>query len=288
MKYVIITPAKDEEKYIENTLRSVINQTLTPKEWIIVNDGSIDNTRKIVEKYSEKYSWLRLLNVKCSNKKRTGGSKVVEVFYKGYRALNNHEYDFIVKLDADLTFTKNYFAKVAKGFREDGKVGICGGYCVVDRNGSKIKERSHEQHLRGAIKAYRKKCFADIGGLRSVLGWDGLDQYMALYHDWQIKILPIPVTHHRVTGQTSDQVSLNFDRGLAYYKNGQDLFLLLLGAIARSYDGPFYAGLYMVCGFLYGILVRENKSVEKDIGRFIRKVQYKRIINKLKAIKVGL
>ena len=133
MDYVIITPAKNEEKYIRYTLDSVVNQTLKPVEWIIVNDGSTDRTAEIVEEYVKKHVWIKLITIR-KNEKRAPGSKVVRAFYSGYTKIKK-DYDVISKLDADLTLPINYFRKVIDSFQDEKKVGLCGGYCKINKKG---------------------------------------------------------------------------------------------------------------------------------------------------------
>lgn len=109
MKYVIITPAHNEEKYIKYTLDSVTVQTIKPAQWIIVDDGSTDTTAEIVQNYVKKYPWIKLIKNNPIENARRGGTKVVQAFKFGYQALDEVDFDFIVKLDADLTLPPNYF-----------------------------------------------------------------------------------------------------------------------------------------------------------------------------------
>ena len=97
MNYTIISPVKNEGKFIKNTLDSIVNQTVKPKEWIIVDDGSTDDTLEILKKYASKYNWIDIIENKTHSEERAGGSKVVRAFYKGYDSIQEHNYDFIVK-----------------------------------------------------------------------------------------------------------------------------------------------------------------------------------------------
>lgn len=279
-KYAIITPAKNEENYIENTLHSICTQTIKPTEWIIVNDGSTDRTKEIVENYAQKYPWIRLINNDTYHEKRAGGSKVVRAFYEGYNSIENHDYDFIVKLDADLTLPKNYFEEVSKCFENNLKVGLCGGYCVVEKNGKLVKEKSAGYHLRGPIKSYRKECFEDIGGLKPVLNWDGLDEMTTMFKGWTIKILPLQVFHHRPTSTTINRgLFSSFRSGKEYYCNSYDFFLAILRSITFGKRTMPYmiSGIIFLFGFITAFCLREKKHVDKKLEKYIRSFQYNRI-----------
>jgi len=283
-KYVIITPAKNEANYIETLIKSVIDQTIRPLEWIIVDDNSDDDTARIVMDYCKKYSWIKLIRHYDSVKLRESGAKVVRAFYKGFDALKVKNYDFIVKLDADLKLPKNYFEMVAKTFEQYPEVGICGGYCVINKNGKIVKERSHDKHLRGAIKAYKRECFEDIGGIKETLGWDGLDQYMALFKGWEIRILPLQVLQLRETTSHKKNLRLSFKLGFSYYKNGQSFLIAFLSSIARSFSSSIFNGPAFMFGFLWALINRENKNVDDDLSKFIRYIQSKRIIERIEDI----
>ncbi len=287
-KYLIITAAKNEENYIENTLKSVCQQTVLPIQWIIVNDGSTDRTSEIVRKYTKNYSWIKLINNDNYNEKRAGGAKVVRAFYVGYDSLSSHDYDFIVKLDADLTLPQNYFEEVAKEFRNNSKVGLCGGYCSIEKNGKLVKESSASYHLRGPIKAYRKECFDQIGGLKPMLNWDGIDEMTAMFKGWDVKILPLQVIHHRPTSTEINRgiKSLVFS-GRVYYKNGHDLLLALLKAFHISVRKKplVLSGLIFYFNFIYAMIKNEPKNVDKQLAKFIRNFQYNRILRQLHLIK---
>lgn len=276
MNYIIITPAHNEENYIHFILDSVVKQTLLPEQWIIVNDGSVDRTSKIVDKYQKKFEWIKLIN-NTNKEKRALGSKVIKAFYAGFNTIKNKSYDFIVKLDADLTLPQNYFEEVAKGFRNDPKVGLCGGYCSVERNGEFVREKSAKYHSRGSIKAYRKKCFDQIGGLKPILGWDGIDEMTAMMLGWRIRVLPLEVIHHRKTNTSVNFTKLRFECGEASYKNGDTIIIAFSRMIYRLFQGKIVNSLAGFSGYLYAMIFREKKNIDKNLEKFIRNFQYNRI-----------
>lgn len=284
-RYIVITPAKDEAEYIEYTLRSIINQTVLPARWIIVNDGSADNTAEIVEKYIEKAGWIRLVNNETSHEQRMGGSKVVRAFDMGYDLVKNEDYDFIVKLDADLTLPENYFEEVMEEFHADPELGLCGGYCVVEKGNGTVREKCADYHIRGAFKTYRKQCFEEIGGFKPIWAWDGIDEMEAMYKGWKTKNIELAVLHHRPTTAAYNPYAHAVKCGIESYKGGSDLGLTLVRMIKQMLQKPFVlGGLMFFTGFVKAWFKKEPKHVEPDFGKFIRRFHYKRLRNGLLGI----
>jgi glycosyltransferase involved in cell wall biosynthesis len=278
-KYVIITPAKNEEEFIEHTLNSVCSQTHKPIEWIIVDDGSTDQTSSLVERYMMNNSWIKLIKSNNLSEKRAGGPKVVRAFNKGYDVIRDKSYDFIVKLDADLTLPSNYFEVIGKTFMLNEMIGLCGGYCVGEKKGKLLREMSASFHVRGAVKAYRKQCFIDIGGLKPVWNWDGLDELMAMYMGWEVKVLPLEVVHHRETSKEYNPLLQNFLHGKEYYRMGHGTVLLLIKSLHTMINTRplFFGGIVFVGGFVWACIKGENKIVDEKAAGFIRRFQYERI-----------
>ena len=283
MKYIIITPAKDEENYIEYTLESVCKQSLKPKRWIIVNDGSIDGTSKIVKKYMMRYSWITLIHNETITEERSEGGKIIRAFYKGFNSIVDHDYDFIVKLDADLTLPENYFEKVANAFRANPRLGICGGRLFVEKYNKYITRNGFDNYVPGAFKSYSKACFNDIGGIMPVLGWDGLDMLTAMYKGWDVEVLPLKVTTHRPTHSDYNRTKLNFLLGQTTWKMGSSFILIIIRTLVRLKQRPFIlAGLSYFIGYLHSLFSNNQKYVNKDLEKYINTYHYKRIFKVLK------
>ena len=170
MNFYIVIPAHNEQDSIADTLDSLINQTLQPKEIVIVNDNSTDATAVIVNTYINLYSWINLVNNTSSNE-HLPGSKIINAFYKGYDLLDD-SYDIICKFDADLIFPYNYLEKLSNHFNANPKLGMVSGFCYIKKDDDWILENlTRKDHIRGALKAYRKDCFLDIGKLKPSMGW---------------------------------------------------------------------------------------------------------------------
>lgn len=278
--YAIITPACNEIAYIRYTLDSVIAQTLPPAQWIIVDDGSTDCTADVVHGYAKKHPWIKLVKNTPHEAKRQGGGKVVRAFMRGYQALDVMDFEFIVKLDADLTLPPNYFEEISRAYELEPAIGMCGGYLSELSNGVWKKDKVASYHLRGAIKAYRKKCFEEIGGIRPVDNWDFLDEMTAIYSGWSVKILPLEVRHHRPTSTLINKgLKFSFKMGQIYYKDGYDLFLLALRCMPYGLGTKPYllSSAALILGFLASCLAKPEKDVNAGLEKFIRKFQYTRI-----------
>jgi len=279
MNYYVITPAKNEEKYISFTLESMIAQTLKPVKWIIVDDGSTDKTKEIVEKYKKDNDWIEIISIDNKQEKKLYGSKVIKAFNFGYNTIKNNAYDFIVKLDADLSLPKNYFEEIANAFSKNKNLGICGGY-VVYKESDLAQKLAQETYIVGAVKSVRAKCFHEIGGFAEANGWDGLDQLTALYRGWQVEHIPVTVIHHRAPTTEYRSLQFFYNNGVAHYRSGNDFLLTLIRSIVQLKEKPYIlASLNYVRGYMKAAISKEPKLVDKPLAKFIRAYHYKRLLN---------
>lgn len=247
---------------------------------MIVNDGSTDKTRDIIGRYLPRNAWIRLINLPDRGYRKTGAG-VVEAFNKGYESIESREFDFIAKLDGDVTFDRDYFEKLFMKFSLDPKLGLAGGW-VYDAAGSKLKPHKYPpDHVRGAVKTYRKECFDDIGGLMPTLGWDGIDEMSAQMKGWETQSFKeLKVLLHKPMGSTG-----GFSRGRlrgAYgaCKLGYNSLFMTTRCLRKMFiDKPFFTGgLVMLMGFCYyksrGVKPLDNPELIK----FIREKQKRRMI----------
>lgn len=278
-KYSVITPARNEEKFIRETIESMTQQTIRPQEWIIVDDGSTDDTGKIVQQYVERYPWIRHVTLPAGGSRELG-ARVVHVFYEGYR-LVEAEYDFIVKLDGDLSFDSDYFERLLEKFAKDSRLGIAGGG-FYDRVGNQWRlEKVPVDHVRGATKVYRKACFDEIGGLPPVKGWDGIDEWRAQMKGWKTRSYNELIVHHlRPTGASYGK----FGR---YIREGEECFFLGYSwpiILARSlYHGfshwpPIVRGIGIFWGYLRSWLARKPQFDDTEVIAYMRRKQMRRIL----------
>lgn len=282
MNFYIIIPAHNEESSIGLTLDSLVNQTLPPKRIVVVNDNSSDNTQSIVENYKAQYPWITLVNSQSTNE-HLPGSKIINAFYKGYETLDDH-YDVICKFDADLIFPINYLEKLASHFRENDKLGMAAGFCYIEKNGDWIMENlTRKDHIRGALKAYRKPCFLQIGKLKPSMGWDTVDELLAKYYGWELLTDDsLQVKHLKPTGISYNKAS-KYLQGEAMYKMRYGFTITLISALKLAYKKR---RLDLFRDYMLGYFkVKKNKItylVTEDEGKFIRNLRWKGMLGKLK------
>lgn len=283
MKYVIVMPAYNEEAFIGRAVESIAAQTLLPQRLVIVNDGSTDDTRAIVEGYQQQHSWIQLVH-NDKKEQRAAGSKVIRAFYLGYQHIPE-EYDVLVKLDADLTLPVHYFERIAALFEADPKVGIAGGTIAIEENGEWVYENfSDIDHVKGAFKSYRKACFEDIGGLRASIGWDTADELLARFHGWNVQVDPkLQVRHYRALGAETGSVKIRVKVGNGMYRLRYGFWITLISALKAGYLNKPYGltGLAVLWGWLQSFFRQEAHIVTAQEGRFIRQFRRARMWGKV-------
>lgn len=282
MNFYIVIPAHNESNTIGLTLHSLVHQTLQPKQVIVVNDNSTDETESVVGGYTEKHDFISLVNVTSSNA-HLPGSKIINAFYKGYETLDDN-FDVICKFDADLIFPENYLEELAKLFNADPKLGMASGFCYIEKNGSWVLENlTRKDHIRGALKAYRKDCFHQIGKLKRSMGWDTVDELLAKYYGWEILTdETLHVKHLKPTGISYNKASKHL-QGEAMYKMRYGFIITLISAIKLAYKkGSFTLFKDYIAGYFKAKKEKLEFLVSEDEGKFIRQLRWKGILGKLK------
>lgn len=279
-QYTIITPVRNEQKNIEKTIKSVIQQTIIPSEWIIVNDGSTDSTGEIINKYCNEYSWI--ISVHRKNRGfRKSGQGVIEAFYDGYNKLKVQNWNYLVKLDGDLSFDSNYFENCFKQFDSDNKLGIGGGLIVLE--GQDNKESSDPPfHVRGATKIYKRECWNQIDGIVKMTGWDTIDELMANMYGWNTYTFEnLKLVHYRHTGGADGTWKNYVKNGIANYTSRYHPLFMLLKCVKRLSQKPVgivAAGLFW--GFLCGYIYRKPRINDKRFAQYVHRQQLNRLLMK--------
>ncbi|WP_028283715.1 glycosyltransferase [Olleya marilimosa] len=281
MNFSIIIPAHNEASSIGLTLQSLVNQTLPPKQIVVVNDNSTDNTKTIVEDFQKQYNFIDLVNVTSSDK-HLPGTKIINAFYKGYQ-VTNKSYDVICKFDADLIFPSNYLETLAFHFNKNASIGMVAGYCYIEKNNDWVLESiTGKDHIRGALKAYRKDCFEAIGQLKKSMGWDTIDELLAKYNNWSIVLdESLHVKHLKPTGASYNKGAKHL-QGEAMYKMRYGFTLTLITALKMSVKKKSFRYFkdYIV-GYLKATSNKPERLITKAEGRFIRDLRWKGVKQKL-------
>lgn len=278
-RYVIITPVRDEEKYIEATLECVLRQTILPVEWKIVDDGSTDRTGAILDRYATQYPWIRVIHRVNRGFRKSGGG-VVEAFYEGYSSLQCHDWDFIVKLDGDLSFSPEYFEKCLEYFRREPNLGIGGGKIYHTISGKLELEPNPIFHVRGATKIYRKGCWEAIGGLWISAGWDTIDEVKANMLGWKTySFSDLQLHHHRFTGTADGLVRDRVKHGKVCYVSGYHPIFVLASCLYRIVQKPYFLGSAAILyGYLKAHLTRPLRVEDPSYVAYIRNQQIRRLL----------
>lgn len=279
MNVVVIVPVFNEEKTIGKTLNSLIEQTYLPTQIIVVDDHSTDNSLAIIKKYSGQYAVISVVTHR-SKPIREPGAKVIDAFYVGFDFIKV-SFDIVCKFDGDIILPPNYIQSVVDHFKSNSKLGIYGGKMVVRHNNYwKPEGISDHFHVRGPIKAYRKACFYNIGGLKRERGWDTVDVLLARYFNWEVySDKNLKVKHLKTTaiGYASQHA---FNQGTVFYRLRYGIGITLI-AILKQFSFLGFEGVYEILkGYIYAkrhlsFLLNESQ------GKFVRRYRWKNIFKKL-------
>ena len=273
-RHVVITPLRDESKFIPELISSITSQTLLPSEWIIVDDNSTDNSKLIVNEFTKRFPWMSCYSITNGGKRKRGKS-IAKLFNFGLSKVDV-EWDFCSKIDADMILPSDYFEKILHNFSEDNSLGIASGSCfVVSKRGVEMDEFVFGNHTRGGLKTYRKNCFSEIGGVLEVDGWDGVDRIIAEKNGWKSRNFPkIRVEHRRKTGSYDGVLKGCYDSGSFSYCMGYYPPFFLARSIHRMLRKPYFiGGIFMILGYIAAITSRKPKSLDKESISFLRTEQ---------------
>ena len=295
MKFLIIIPAHNEENNISFCLESLKKQNFQDFVCMIVNDGSTDRTAEIINNFKIQDSRFRVLDLETSE--HSPGAKVVRTFDKGLQALDWKDFDVVCKYDADIVFPTNYLEKINQTFETNPKAGIVSGLVYIkkyksnseiknlrnpnenwldfsNKNGEWIFENlSSKNHVRGPIKAYRKECFEDMNGLRTMLGWDNLDILLAKKHGWDVvTIKELWVKHLRPTAYKYKSQKAE-KLGQYFYNIGLSLPLAMISSAKSSFKNRSAKEFFITINSFLKQKERQNLSTEEI--KFIRNLRWK-------------
>ncbi|MFK2821197.1 glycosyltransferase family 2 protein [Flavobacteriaceae sp. LMIT009] len=281
MNFYIVIPAHNEVDSILLTLESLVNQTLSPKKILVVNDNSTDDTEKLVSAFASKHANIALVNNQ-SSEEHLPGTKIINAFYKGYEVLDE-DYDVICKFDADLVFPSNYLEVLTNHFKQDQQVGMAAGFCYIKKNEEwVIEDLTNKDHIRGALKAYRKNCFLQIGMLKRSMGWDTIDELLAQFYDWKIVTdESLHVKHLKPTGLNYAKGS-KFLQGEALYKLRFGFPLAFLSSLKLAYKKRSLKLFFnYIIGYIRAVFSKTERLITKEQGKFIRNYRWKKILKKV-------
>jgi glycosyltransferase involved in cell wall biosynthesis len=281
MKYVLITPAHNEERFIAKTLESVAAQTLLPERWVIVNDGSTDNTANFAASYAQRFPWIQLIH-RSPRPDRNFGAKV-HAFNAGLAQVESLRFDVIGNLDADISFDPGYLEFLMKKFAIDATLGVAGTPFLENGYDSARDSFEGENHVAGGCQLFRRRCFQDVGGYLPNPGGgiDWIAVTTARMKGWKTRSFPEKRFHHYrslgTAGKSNWAASFSYGEK-DYYLGGSPLWQLCR-VVYRATKQPT-DGLALLSGYCWGAIRRIERPVSSELIRFHRREQ----TNKLRAI----
>jgi glycosyltransferase involved in cell wall biosynthesis len=280
LRYLLITPAKNEDAFIELTIRSVLSQTVRPVKWLIMDDGSTDRTGEIVTRYVQEHDWIELLQMPKRRSRDFGGK--ADCINAGYAHAKHLHYDVIGSLDADISFEEGYFAFLLQKFANDPDLGIAG--TPFSENGETYDYRfSSTDHVSGACQLFRRECFEAIGGYTPIKG-GGIDVIAVLTarsKGWRTRTFTEKVCyHHRVmgSGQERRKMVADFLLGQKDYRLGfHPVWEVFRSAYQMTRKPYFIGGAALLTGYFWAMLHRYERSVGRELLLFQRQDQMRRL-----------
>jgi len=275
---------------MRQTLDSVIAQTVLPTKWIIVDDGSNDETPQIIAKYVKSYAWISVVT-NVNRGARAVGPGVIEAFYKGYETIDPKKYDYICKLDMDLILKPDYFKSLMLEMGNNPRLGCFSGKPYYIENGREISEKCGDEMCVGASKFYRRQCFEEIGGFVREVMWDAIDCHKARFLGWIARSSDeeaIRFIHLRPMGSSQKGILTGRMRhGYGQYYMGSSIVYFMATAFYRMIRPPYIAGgLAMAWGYLKSMLMRKPRQNDKALINFIKSYQRRAlVVGKKQAIK---
>jgi poly-beta-1,6-N-acetyl-D-glucosamine synthase len=277
--YIAITPARDEERHIGRLILSMLEQTRLPGRWIIIDDGSTDQTAEIIDRAAARHPWIEPHHLPANRSRAPGGESVIMRFlprdaWEGY--------DAILRLDADLSFLPHFAYQLLAEMDKDPRLGIAGPVLLERRpSDSRWREvRAPSFHTRGAAKMYSTKCFAAIGGLEAALGWDTIDEARAMMLGFHTRSFRhIAAYHHRPQGAAGGLWRSRKAAGHAAYNAGYaPLFLMARAARLALKWPPLVSGLALTAGYLECWKDRSERAASPALVKFVRRQQMRRLL----------
>jgi glycosyltransferase involved in cell wall biosynthesis len=274
---LVVSPTKDEEQYLERTIRSMVAQVQRPTLWLIVDDGSSDRTGAIADAAAAEHAWIRVLHRPAGTQRRVGPG-VIEALYAGFDTVNLKDYDYVCKLDGDLEFGPNYFDDLLRRFEANPRLGTISGKTHIPVGDGWVLERTGDEFSHGVAKLYRRECFEAIGGFVREVMWDGIDCHRCRMLGWEAVSDPDPalaIRHLRLMGSSHKSVyhgRRRWGRG-QYFMGTHPLYLLGITGYRMAERPWVLGGLNILVGYVNAWLQGAPRYEDLEFRRFLRKWQ---------------
>lgn len=282
----IISPVRDEAKLLRGTIESIVAQTCLPQEWLLVDDGSTDETPDIIQEYAEKYPFIRMVK-KEDRGKRLLGSGVIHAFNFGRENLADDSYEYIVKLDGDLTFGPKYIETMVAELEANPKLAAVSGKVFRPEGDGYVEEYHIDEMVCGQFKFYRRTAFDEIGGFPSTILWDGIDMHKCRLAGWETKSFHHPdarVIHHRLMGSSDKNVYKGRVRlGKGIWFMGYHPLYATASGLFRMHEKPYVVGGAIIIGAYFSAALKgEERFDDPEFREQLQKWQLNRLAETIK------
>jgi glycosyltransferase involved in cell wall biosynthesis len=278
--YVIVSPVRDEAEFLGRTIESIVAQQHLPAEWVIVDDGSTDATPQIAAAAAAEHDWIRVVTrTGRAAASRGRGKPIVEAFNEGLSGVAT-AHEFVVKMDGDLFVPPHYFDWVARTFARYPRAGIAGGFGLIPDGNEWVADQLGRHNVAGYIKAYRRACLDEIGGLQASMGWDGIDEYSARARGWTTHPLTeLVVLHYRRRGARQAWWRARWDEGAgnAFMGYLPSFVVLRAGYRALVERPPILSGIVLFAGWAWSRLTRRPQVPDAAAREELRREQRARL-----------
>lgn len=280
--YVLISPCRNEADYMRQTLDSVLAQSVRPAKWVIVDDGSTDETPHILAEYQAKHEWIRIVT-RTDRGRRAVGPGVIEAFYSGYETINPDDYDYLCKLDLDLRLPPRYFEILMERMAANPRIATCSGKAYIEERDSLVSERHGDENSIGASKFYRVSCFKALGGFIREVMWDGIDGHRCRMKGWIACSWDEPelrFVHLRPMGSSQQSIYTGRTRhGYGQYFMGTGFLFMAASALYRVTEKPYVLGsLAILWGWIKSALQRKPRYEDAEFRKFLRRYQRRALL----------
>jgi biofilm PGA synthesis N-glycosyltransferase PgaC len=281
-RYLLISPCRNEEEYMRQTLDSVIAQSVLPAKWVIVDDGSTDETPRILAEYAARYPWIQIVTRKDRGH-RAVGPGVIDAFYSGYSAVEPDDFDYLCKLDLDLRLPPKYFEILMERMATNPLIATCSGKAYIEEDNKLVDERHGDETSLGMTKFYRVSCFKAIGGFVREVMWDGIDCHRCRMMGWVACSWNEPdlrFVHLRPMGSSQQGVYTGRMRhGYGQYFMGTGFWFMAASGLSRVNQSPYILGsVAMLWGWIKSALQGLPRYPDLEFRKFLRHYQMRALL----------
>ena len=281
-RYLLISPCRDEAEFMRQTLDSVIGQSVRPAKWVIVDDGSSDETPQILAEYASRHDWIQIVT-RPDRGRRSVGPGVIEAFYAGYETITPNDYDYLCKLDLDLRLPPRYFEILMQRMTANPRIATCSGKAYIEEAGRLVYEGHGDETSLGMTKFYRVSRFREIGGFVRNVMWDGIDCHWCRMKGWIACSWDEPelrFIHLRPEGSSQQNVYAGRMRhGQGQYFMGTGFLYMAASAVYRMNEKPYVLGsLAILWGWIQSAIQGKPRYENAEFREFLRRYHLRALV----------